>query len=356
MKADHTRHHSSNEVAAFALPLLRGEPLPDVPDARAREIARGLLRAGLTGLALHLVRGKPAAPALVAALEEERNRLRADLALLYDRMGRFSAMLEAAGVRFIVLKGGSLAPILYDAPDHRPMVDVDVLIRREQWPAVKEALSRASFHLPKPEDERYWLANYFNLAVSSPDPRPASFDIHWALNQEVRYRVDEAGLWERAVPLVWEGKRYLRLGNEDLLLSLLLHLAHHYFDARLIWLYDIRLVCARLPLQWEAVFRRARAWGMATVCGLGLAFVEKVLPGSIPVEALRATCPGPLRRLLLAPLRSSSPARLFVGDDLRAFQLLQGILVIDSPADALRFSAGKIARRLRFLGARPRLR
>lgn len=356
MRHEHRRHHSAREIVRVALPILRGETPPAVPEERAAEIARGLVQAGLAGLALERL-GEGSSPApLVEALKAERNRLRADLALLYDRMGRLGDLLEEAGVKFIVLKGGSLAPLLYASPDLRPMVDVDILIRRESWPAAKEALKAASFTLPKPADERYWLANYFNLAVSSPGPRPASFDIHWALNQEVRYRVDEEGLWTRAVSFEWEGRAYLRLGDEDLLLSLVLHLAHHYFDARLIWLHDIRLVATRLPIDWERAIRRAREWGMAAVFGLGLEYVEKVLPGSIPPGALRDSAPSAPRRLLLSPLRSSAPDRLFAGAHLRLFQLVQGVLVMDSPLTAARFSAGKVARRLKFLGARPRLR
>jgi len=339
-----------------ALPILRGQPPPEVAPARSGAIARGLVQAGLASLALERLGEGSVPPALVEALKAERNRLRADLAFLYDRMGRLSDLLRDAGVPFIVLKGGCLAPLLYSSPDLRPMVDVDILIRRETWPAAKEALKAASFTLPKPADEAYWLANYFNLAVSSPGPRPASFDVHWALNQEVRYRVDEEGLWTRAVGFRWEGREYLRLGDEDLLLSLVLHIAHHYFDARLIWLHDIALVVAKLRIDWERAIRRARAWGMATVFGLGLEYVSKVLPGSIPDEALRAAAPSAARRLLLAPLRSPAPDRLFRGAHLRLPQLVQGLLVMDSPVTAARFSAGKVARRLRFLGARPRLR
>lgn len=60
--------------------------------------------------------------------------------------------------------------------------------------------------------------------------------------------------------------------------------------------------------------------------------------------------------MLLAPLRSAEEGRHFRGDDRRLMQLAQGLLVMDSPGDALKFMADKIARRLRFLGARPRLR
>lgn len=349
-------HHTDRDVAAFALPLLRGEAAPEVKESDAERVAEGLRRSGLTALALSRLAGRPAPEALTLALEKERNRLRADLALLYDRLGKLADCLDGAAVPFILLKGAALAPLLYDAPELRPMVDVDILIHREGWPAAREALAKAGYRLPGEAEEAYWLANYFNLAVGSPDPRPASFDVHWSLGQEVRYRVGEEGIWDRSVLFTHDGRSYRRLGDEDLLLGLTLHLAYHYFDARLLWLYDIHLLCLKVPVRWETAIARAREWGMGTVFGLALAYVEKVFPGSIPAAVLDETAAGPLRRALLAPLLSDEPGRLFRGDDVRAAQLVQGLLVIDNPITMLRFGADKAARRLRFLGRRPRLR
>ncbi len=349
-------HHNERSVAEFALPLLRGEAPPPVNEADAPRIAEGLRRAGLTALALRRLAENSQPAALTSALVKERNHLRADLALLYDRLDRLSEVLGEARVPFIVLKGAALAPLLYEAPELRPMVDVDILIRRERWDAARSALAAAGYLLPGDAEQAYWLANYFNLAIRSPDPRSASFDVHWGLSQEIRYRVDEGGLWERSVPFPHEGREFRRLGNEDLLLSLLLHLAYHYFDARLLWLYDIHLLCRQVPMDWEVVRRRAGEWGMATIFHLGLAYVEKAFPGSVPARVIQESLPGPLHRALLAPLRSPRPDRLFRGDDRRPMQLVQGLLVMDSPRDALRFGADKVARRLRFLGSRPRLR
>jgi hypothetical protein len=349
-------HHTDRDVTAFALPLLRGEETPEIQDRDAERVAEGLRRSGLTALALRRLAGRPAPRALTLALERERNRLRADLALLYDRLAKLADVLADAGVPFILLKGSALAPLLYDSPELRPMVDVDILIHRADWPGARARMAASGYRLPGESVEAYWLANYFNLSIGSPDPRPASFDVHWSLGQEIRYRVDEPGLWDRSVAFTHEGRSYRRLGNEDLLLGLTLHLAYHYFDARLLWLYDLHLLVKKVPIDWRIAAERSRRWGMATVFGLGLAYLEKVFPGSIPAAALVETRSGYARRALLAPLRSPDPGRLFRGDDRRAIQLVQGLLVMDNPLTMIRFSADKVSRRLRFLGRRPRLR
>jgi hypothetical protein len=338
------------------VPLLRGEAAPPVSAGDVERLADGLRRAGLSALALKALQAGSAPREFIASLERERNRQRADLTFLYDRLARFAELMDGAGVRFILLKGAALSTLLYDSLEQRPMVDVDVLVKRDDWTKARDALEGAGYHVPTESDERFWLANYYNVPVSSPDARPASFDIHWALNQEIRYSVDEAGLWERSVAFEREGKEFLRLGNEDLLLSLALHVAYHYFEARLLWLYDIHRLCRQVNLEWDAALARARQWGMFTVLGLALSYVERIFPGTAPQEVLEATAPGIIRRALLAPLRSKEPARLFLGDDTRLLQLLQGLLVMDGPARAARFGLDKVARRLRFLGTRPRLK
>jgi len=335
---------------------LRGQPPPPLAASDATRVAEGLRRSGLTALALRRLSGTPAPEALTGALAKERDNLRADLTLLNDRLDRLASLLDGVGVPFILLKGAALAPLLYDSPDHRPMVDVDLLIRRESWPAARDTLKQSGYRLPTDKEQDYWLANYFNMSIGSPGPRPASFDIHWSIGQGVRYRIDEEGLWRRSVTFVREGRTMRRFGNEDLVLSLILHLAYHYFDARLLWLYDIHLLCRKLPIDWESALRRAAEWGMASVFGLGLSYVEKVFPGSVPARVLRVSPPGALHRALLRPLRSSRPDRLFVGDHVRAMQLVQGLLVMDTPGAVVRFGADKIARRVRFLGTRPRLK
>jgi hypothetical protein len=292
----------------------------------------------------------------VKALERARNQDRVGLTLLYDRLGRFADTMKSAGIPFITLKGSTLAPLLYDSVDLRPMVDVDVLIRHGDWPRVRDTLTGEGYRLPETKAAEYWLANYFNMAVTTPDTPPSHFDLHWSLGQEVRYDVDEEGIWSRAVPYQVEGRTLMRLDDEDLLLNLVLHLGYHYFDARLLWLWDIRLLCRKRPIDWSVAVERSRLWRMGTVFAIGLGYVEKVFPGAVPPEVLSEVTPGPLHRLLLAPLRSGQPDRCFRGDDRRMAQLIQGLLVMDSAGDALRFMGDKASRYFRFRGSRPRLK
>ncbi len=190
--------------------------------------------------------------------------------------------------------------------------------------------------------------------MTSPEDPPSSFDLHWSLTQEGRYHVDIEEIFSRAVPYTLDGRSLLRLAEEDLLLSLFLHLAYHYFEARLLWLYDMKLVMERWKIDWDQLLARASDWGLAAVVGFNLQFVEKVFPGTVPEEVARHARVGRMRRILVSPFFSSDPRHLFRGENRRLNQLILGLVAIDRPSDAGRFAADKVTRSLKWAGRRPR--
>ncbi|HET9482079.1 MAG TPA: nucleotidyltransferase family protein, partial [Candidatus Polarisedimenticolia bacterium] len=291
-----------------------------------------------------------------AILERELNKVRVEQTLLFSRFETMVSCLQGAGVDFFVHKGGALASLVYDRVEDRPMVDIDIVFMPADWQRVRGALAAAGFRLPAGALESFWLENYFNLSVTSAGDPPSHFDLHWSLTQEGRYHVPTRELFDRAVDLRLGELRLRRLCGEDLLLSLFLHLAYHYFEARLLWLYDMKLVIENLRPDWEVLLRRSSDWGLSTVTGFNLEYVEKVFPGAVPAEVLRSVRAGVLRRGLAAPLRSAAPSELFRWTESRLNQFVLGLLAIDRPADALAFALDKVRRSARWAGRRPRRR
>jgi hypothetical protein len=167
--------------------------------------------------------------------------------------------------------------------------------------------------------------------MSSPGPVRVDFEIHWGLAQEMRYRIDEQGLHERAVPLEIEGRTVLRMDDHDLVAHLLLHHFTHYFDRRLKWAIDMQRI-SRLPgFDWKGVVRRLREWGATAASGMSLVHVRRSVPEWIPEEALRALRPAAWRRALLWPLRSPHPLDLLRGTRRRAVQLYVAAVLLEDP-------------------------
>ena len=113
---------------------LLGSLLGNAPDARVDAHAWD----ALTDLAIH----ERVAPLLSQQLEAPddvrdgaRQKLRGELyntcafnLVLYRELAR---LLEGAPGEVVILKGAALATSMYDDPAHRPMSDIDVLVRRE---------------------------------------------------------------------------------------------------------------------------------------------------------------------------------------------------------------------------------
>ena len=354
-RAARTDHHDA------VLELLRGGDGPGAEQEAAWEaLARRLASESLTGAAVTRLQTTGRWPEVPAAarrlLESDLNSVRVGQTVLFDRFASFAACLHGADVPFIVHKGGALADVVYERPEDRPMVDIDVIFRPEHWQRVRDALRARRYRLPEGAGEAFWLENYFNISASSPDPPVAHFDLHWGLTQEGRYHVDTAELFERAVPYpsrLAGGARVLRLGTEDLLLSLFLHLAYHYFEARLLWLYDMRLVIERCAPDWDVLQARARGWGLSTVLAFNVAFLDKVFPGTVPTGVSASCRAGTVRRALTRPLLSGHPRHLFRFERNRLGQLVLGLAAIDRPFDMARFAAGKVMRSMRWAGRSP---
>jgi hypothetical protein len=261
--------------------------------------------------------------------------------------------MRRSGVEFIVHKGGALCALVYSRPEDRPMVDIDIIIRPADWQRFREAVLAEGYRLPEGSLETFWLENYFNLSMRSPEDPASHFDLHWSLTQEGRYHIETADLMARAAPYRLGGIDLLRLSDEDLLLSLFLHLAYHYFDARLIWLYDMKRVIERFPMDWDLLLERAAGWGLMAVVSFNFEYLNKVFPGLVPAEVAKRARSGAMRRALALPFLSSATRHLFRAEESRINQFAIGLLAIDRPADAARFAADKLSRSLRWLGRRP---
>src|SRR5262245_49685711 len=146
---------TANDRSAIdpALAVLRGTgPYPEAGDASWDDWALRLASERLSGVALGLLarEGRLAdlPPSAQRLLESDFNSARASQIVLFDRFATLAACLDRAGVPFIVHKGGALAPLVYDRPEERPMVDVDVLIRPGDWERTRGALVAGGYVLP----------------------------------------------------------------------------------------------------------------------------------------------------------------------------------------------------------------
>jgi hypothetical protein len=167
--------------------------------------------------------------------------------------------LGERGVNVLILKGTALAYDLYPSPELRPRSDTDLLIARDDLPAVRAAMLALGFEeQPSSGDEHGLRQAVFTRAPGM------VYDVHWAATNvpvfDAVLRFEE--LMPRAIALPQLGPHARGLSHVDALLMACIHrVAHHHDSDRLIWLVDIDLLRERMSRQEHEQFWRLAAQG-----------------------------------------------------------------------------------------------
>ena len=262
-----------------------------------------------------------------------RAKTRMDNVLLLARLEQALDLLAARGIGVIALKGVDVLHRFYSAFDERTLDDVDLLVRRDDRDAAIAALTGAGWLAPDEPERTHWLRSSYQMPLRSPGPVSVLLEVHWSLGQRLRYRIDTAGLFARAVPLDVAGRAILRLDEHDAAAHLLLHHVQHYFDRRLKWVLEL-LCRVRTPgFSWETLASRLRDWDGLGAAGLALAHVLKLFPGSVPAGAVRAIPADPWRLAMTLPLRATHPLDFYRGTRRRWVQRWIAAAALERPLD-----------------------
>ncbi len=255
-----------NEAAALARWLVcpTREPIPigvsaAQSDARAAADLLALANEHALTPLLHY-RAKVAAltftPTLAAAVRREYHLSLARNVYFYECLRELADVCAALRVELIVLKGAQLAAQYYPTLATRPMVDVDVLLARDDLPRIVDALRTRGYRIVNPEPRAGALQFENVVLLARAHTREHSpLGLHWTLLDDPFYqrilRVDDFRADARDAEL--SGMRCKVLAPEALLVYLAAHLALHHQWSRLLWECDLALVLAREPLNWDRV-------------------------------------------------------------------------------------------------------
>jgi hypothetical protein len=199
----------------------------------------------------------------------------------FRRAAEVLGSLERASVDTLVLKGGALSRLYYDAPGTRPMEDVDVLVRRRQVDRAIEVLERdgwkPSFVDPIESKLRTRHSGEWR------HPRGGKLDLHWS---PLWQPTDEGPFWEEAIPLEIGGTRTRALCPEDQLFHLCVHGVSWNMRPPY-WAADaVMLMRSRGELDWERLVEQARANRLSLALEYGLRFLDEHFELDIPTAVL----------------------------------------------------------------------
>lgn len=241
---------------------------------------------GLVPLAFERSRIAALRDLAMAAAVIEPIRLR-DLRLLLDALH---------GIPLLILKGTALAYDVYDTPERRPRGDVDLLIRTDDLPRVRETFRALGY------TERLTSGDELGLrqtAFSRVDDLSVEhvYDVHWEITNRSVFRgtLTVAELSDRAIALPRIAESARGLSHVDALLLACIHrVAHHRDSDRLIWLYDIHLLWDRLDAAQRGRFAAlAEERSVLAICRRSVLLAQETFGGAIPTELPEAAADEP---------------------------------------------------------------
>jgi hypothetical protein len=217
--------------------------------------------------------------------QARNTRIYHELALVLQRFRR-------ENIPVIVLKGAYLAEAVYRDVAVRPMVDVDLLIRKADLDRGEAALRKGGYRSDA-QSRPFWEAEQYHFVYGQP-ALGLVIELHWHLLEPVRAAaIDIDQLWNRAQGVRIAGVDTLTLSPEDQVSYLGLHLLKHQFDASLVAFCDVAELLRQSgeQLQWDRIRQRARDWQMQKALYLALWLARYWLGAPVPDEVLDSLRP-----------------------------------------------------------------
>lgn len=213
--------------------------------------------------------------------------------------------LGETGIRFILLKGISLVSTVYNNLGLRSFVDIDLLVKKEDLPALKNKLENLNYKLQCPKkallSERFGCAEWIFVREGF-----IPLDVRWQLCQYERFKgiikFNERQIFQDAAHFKMNNNQLLSLSKEDLFLYLSMHFALVHKFSGFSWFYDLKAVIDYYgrDFDWGLLINKARKANLTTVLYYVLYFYKKFLDTDFPSEILRRMKPSFIKRKLIS--------------------------------------------------------
>ena len=178
------------------LPRIGGEIAQEAAEiSDASTAVAWLLRHRLIGLAAAL-RFTALTDDAKAELHQKIRHLRAATALrravMEQDLNQAMRALHAAGVQPVVLKGAAIAARIYDEPEQRPSIDIDLFVAPEDLERIHATMQALNWTQPQGQRGQ-WVSGQFSYSSPRSPSLATTIDLHWrltnrpSLNHVLRY-------------------------------------------------------------------------------------------------------------------------------------------------------------------------
>jgi len=225
-----------------------------------------------------------------------------NLRMIHD-MKEILGPLNRKRIQVVLLQGMVLLQEVYRDPGLRPMRDIDLWVKEEQFTPFREVLLGLGYR----QDAAY--PNTFRREATLIDVHT---HILWAERVRARRGLlagSQDRLFRAARPIRFEGREALCLQPADVVLYLALHILKHN-AGRLIWLVDIRsLIEGWTEENWSSLAVRARELDLERPMSQVLYLLRHLFQCRLPAEVSRTLGEGRLNLMEKWVLRRRMPGR-----------------------------------------------
>jgi hypothetical protein len=227
--------------------------------------------------------------------------------VFYDRL---KEIIEAlVHIPIIVLKGAALAELVYQDIKLRPMLDIDILVKKEDLDTVHNVLRKLNyiqdatyhsveyyknyhFHLaPYTNRDRSFVLEVHHHIISPTNPhRSAVFCSPRGITPTIGL-IPIHDLWQRARPIQIASVKTLVFAPEDLLLHLVLHLLEDICSTgvgKLRGLCDIARTIRQYQdeIDWTQFLQEAHDYKVERHLYYAIWLTQELLASKIPIEVI----------------------------------------------------------------------
>ena len=230
-------------------------------------------------LALHLGRDARVPSGIRAALRSARLAAAARELAVRPILGSLLRDAGDAGLSVVVVKGAFLAEHLYGEAGLRPYLDIDLLIRRDQWPGLRAVLEKTGWveqvaldrgeTRPRIPRNASWLESpVFRKSGLSVEVHLNPLGLHMPLR-------DEGAFWDSLRRVSIAGVPALALDWPHALCTAAVHAQQHSYG-RMVWLVDLAEMAKLSDLDKAAVVAAAEGEGIAGSVRHGLRLAAQI--------------------------------------------------------------------------------
>ena len=209
----------------------------------------------------------------------------------FVKLEEILSTFSRAGIPAIVLKGAALTALVYRRMGLRPMVDIDLLVRKKDLDRAALILSRLGYFPDESYHSQEWYKDqHHHLAPYIVPDRSLGLELHHhVISPASRLQIPIDEFWRRARPTPIASVPALVLSPEDILISLCLHGSINCFSRVLRDLVDITEVI-RLYLEeinWDRLSKQARTYEVAKSVFYSLWLAERFTGAAVPPHVLQ---------------------------------------------------------------------